>query len=124
MLITNIRETATGYVIKANIYSCEDCNGCPLSSECKKTKDNKTFSKSEKLEMFKDQTRRNLNSDKGIDLQNQRGPDVETVWADIKHNMGIRKFKLRGLNKATNEMLWIALAHNMRKVAINNKKVA
>lgn len=120
----NIRETATGYVIKANIYRCEDCNGCPLSSECKKNQDNKTFSKSEKLEIFKDQARRNLNSNKGIDLQNQRGPDVETVWADIKHNMGIRKFKLRGLDKSTNEMLWIALAHNMRKVAINNKKVA
>jgi transposase len=118
------RETATGYTLKANIYQCEDCTGCPMSSECKKNQGNKTFSKSDKLEMFKDQARRNLKSAKRIELQNQRGPDVETAWADIKHNMGIRKFRLRGLEKTTMEMLWIALAHNMKKVAKNHKKAA
>jgi len=118
------RETATGYLVQTKVYQCADCTGCQMAALCKKSPGNKMFTKSENLEIFKEQTRRNLNSDKGIGLQNQRGPDVETVFADVKHNMGIRRFSLRGLEKTTMEMLWIGLAHNMRKVAKNQKKVA
>jgi transposase len=119
-----IRETATGFNSKTNEYECEDCSGCLLASKCKKATGNKTFSKSINLEDYKIQARENLNSPKGMLLQKQRGPDVETPFADIKHNMGIRKFKLRGKSKVHIEMLWIAMAHNFKKVAINHQKAA
>jgi transposase len=118
-----IRKTTTGYAIHKQEYKCEDCSNCQLASACKKSRGNRTFTKSDNLDRLKEQARMNLNSEKGIKLRKQRGPDVETVWADIKHNMGVRKFRLRGQEKTTEEMLWIALAHNMRKVAQNQKKV-
>jgi transposase len=118
------RVTATGYVVDTKIYECEDCNGCGFAAKCKKNNGNRRFSRSLKLDEYKEKTSANLNSDKGIKLQRQRGPDVETVFADIKQNMGVRRFKLRGKDKATVEMLWIALAHNMRKVALRCNKAA
>ncbi len=112
------RSTATGYVAKLKIYECDDCSNCSFVDKCKKSKGNRRFAKSEKLEKFKNQVRTNLNSAKGIELRKRRGPDVETPFGDIKHNMGIRKLKLRGIKKVTLELLWIFLAHNLRKAAI------
>jgi transposase len=127
-MITNTGEsnrvTATGYVVQTKVYECEDCNGCPIASRCKNSCGNKRFTRSNNLEIYKMQTRENLNSEKGIKLRKQRSHDVETPFADIKHNMGVRKFRLRGKEKATTEMLWIALAHNIRKVSKIQKKAA
>jgi transposase len=119
-----VRKTATGFNTKIKDYECEDCCGCILASKCKKATGNKTFSKSINLEAYKHLARENLNSKKGLLLHKQRGPDVETPFADIKHNMGIRKFRLRGKSKVKNEMLWIAMAHNLRKVAKKRKSAA
>lgn len=120
----SIRTTATGHTVRTKIYVCECCTGCDLAAKCKKSNRNKTFTKSEKLEQYKRQTRENLNSEQGIRLRSQRKYDVETPFGNIKHNMGIRKLRLRGIKKATTEMLWIALAHNMIKASKSYKNAA
>ena len=115
------RETATAYVLEAKIYECEDCSACEIASKCHNGEGNRRFSKSIKLEAYKEEARKNLHSEKGIKFRKQRGSDVETPFANIKHNMGVRRFRLRGKKKATTEMLWLAFAHNMRKVAAMSK---
>lgn len=118
------RETATGYTVHTKIYECEDCSGCEFASKCHKGDGNRKFSKSIKLEDYKIAVRENLNSELGLKLRRQRGPDVETPFGNIKQNMGIRRFRLRGLKKASTEMLWIAFAHNFIKLSKISKKAS
>ncbi|MBU3679959.1 MAG: transposase, partial [Candidatus Kapabacteria bacterium] len=44
--------------------------------------------------------------------------DVETVFANIKFNMGIRRCRLRGKEKVNIEIGLIALAHNLKKIVV------
>lgn len=112
------RETATGYQVITKVYECVDCRGCKVKDQCFKGQGkNRRFAKSVKLERYKQQARDNLNSEAGIELRKRRGTEVETPFGDIKHNMGKRKLSLRGIEKVSMEMIWISLAHNMKKIA-------
>jgi len=69
------------------------------------------------LREYRQQAKANLLSEQGIALRKQRGSDVETVFGDIKHNIGMRRFVLRGLKKVETEWGILSIAHNMRKLA-------
>lgn len=58
-----------------------------------------------------------LNSERGTHLRKQRSHDVETVFAQLKHNKGFRRFNLRGKEKVEIETGLLALAHNLKKWA-------
>lgn len=45
-----------------------------------------------------------LLSEQGFDLRKKRSIEVETVFGDIKHNIGFRRFILRGMKKV--EIEW------------------
>ena len=53
-----------------------------------------------KIEAYKKQARKNLNSEIGIDLRKRRDIEVETFIGDLKHNQDYRKFNSKGLKKA------------------------
>ncbi|HEV8283643.1 MAG TPA: transposase [Chitinophagaceae bacterium] len=79
----------------------------------------------EKLETYKQQARENLKSEKGIALRKQRGVEIESCFGDIKHNMGFRRFHVRGLQKVKTEWSIVAMAHNLKKIHLQNiKKIA
>ncbi len=42
--------------------------------------------------------------------------DVETVFGDIKRNLGFTRFTLRGLEKVELEWRLVATGHNIRKM--------
>ncbi len=50
------------------------------------------------------------------DIYSKRAPDIEEVFAHIKHNMGIRQFLHRGIDKVQTEWLWICSAFNVSKI--------
>jgi hypothetical protein len=58
-----------------------------------------------------------LLSEHGKELQVQRNVEVETFFGKVKHNMGFRRFHLRGLEKVKTEWGLVCIAHNMRKLA-------
>jgi hypothetical protein len=76
----------------------------------------------QKLESYKQQARVNLHSQKGFELRKQRSIEIESCFGDIKHNMGFRRFHLRGLKKVTTEFTLIAMAHNLRKLHLKLHK--
>ena len=69
-----------------------------------------------RLEKYKQNTKENLSSPLGIELRKKRSIDVESVFGDIKHNQGFKRFSLRGIEKVNAEFGLVALAHNMKKV--------
>jgi transposase len=112
------KKSKTGFISQIDVYQCEDCQGCQLTSGCLKGNSNRTIQFSREFERYKAQAKTNLDSDIGIKLRKQRGVDVETPFGNIKHNMGFRRFNLRGIKKVYVEWGLLCLAHNLNKVAV------
>ena len=115
-----VKRTLNGYDRHLRIYECEGCGGCPFYEACRgpntQAASNRTIQRSEKLEAYKEAAKERLASEKGLAKRAQRSVDVETPFANIKYNMGHRRFVLRGLDKVNVEFQLLALAHNLRKI--------
>ena len=116
-LYTGKHKTENGYESERRYYECQNCQDCPLKSQCTRAKGNRRIQISFKLIEYRRQARENLTSETGKTLRAQRSVDVETVFGDIKHNMHFRRFHLRGLKKVNIEWGLVCIAHNMRKLA-------
>jgi transposase/ribosomal protein S20 len=105
-----------GYIAQRREYECAECADCPLRSECTKAKGNRRIRVSFRLQRFRAQARDNLQSPKGKALRARRSVEVETVFGHSKHNMGLRRFTLRGKEKVHLELGLHCIAHNMKKL--------
>ena len=109
--------TDNRYLTNRHRYECFDCADCPLRSQCTKAKGNRRIRISHRLIKYRQKARKNLTSELGKELRSKRSTEVETVFGHIKHNMGFRRFHLRGLEKVNAEWGLVSIAHNMRKLA-------
>jgi len=116
--------TGNGFEQTVNIYESESCQECPLKQRCTKAKGNRVIQVNPNLEKHKEKARENLLSDKGIELRKKRGPEIETFFGDLKHNQKYERIRLRGLEKANMEMLWLSICYNIRKASILLNKTA
>jgi transposase len=106
-----------GYLSERRYYECSECATCPLKPQCTKAKGNRCIQVSLKLREYRRQARENLLSEQGIALRQQRCIEPESTFGDVKHNMGFRRFHLRGLEKNETEWALVCIAHNLRKLA-------
>ena len=115
-----------GFVSTSKKYTCLDCSGCSFYTACCKAEDGqpKTLSVNDNLDRHKQEARENLHSEKGAKLRKQRSIEIETCFGDIKHNMGFRRFHLRGKEKVRTEIILVAMAHNLRKLQIKAEQKA
>ena len=109
--------TDNGYITHRRYYQCDQCQGCPLKPQCTHAKDNRKIQVSFRLLEYRRQARALLTTEQGQRLRAQRSIEVETVFGNIKHNLGFRRFHLRGLEKVKTEWGLVSIAHNMRKLA-------
>lgn len=115
----------TGFKYQTKIYQAEDCSGCPMREMCTKSKENnRTIVVNGQLDAYKAIAHRNLHSEKGLTLRRRRGQEIESCFGDFKHNMGFRRFHLRGLEKVKTEITIVAMAHNLRKIQLSVVKQA
>ncbi len=110
-------KTENGYLTDRRNYQCVDCQECPLKPHCTKAQGNRSIRISFRLMAYREQARNNLTSERGVRLRSERSTEVETVFGHIKHNMGFRRFMLRGKEKVNTEWGLISIAHNLRKMA-------
>ena len=109
------KTTEAGYKQNLSHYQAQNCQGCPLRSQCFKAKGNRSIERNHNLEKHKQKTRELLLSEIGIQKRKQRSADVEPVFAQLKHNNGFRRFSLKGIKKVELEFGLMAMAHNLRK---------
>jgi transposase len=109
------KNTEAGYEQNLSHYQAQNCQGCPLRSQCFKAKGNRSIERNHNLERHKQKTRELLLSEIGIQKIKQRSADVEPVFAQLKHNNGFRRFTLKGIKKVDLEFGLMAIAHNLRK---------
>jgi len=110
--------TDNGYLSNRRNYECDQCSQCPLKPQCTKAKGNRKIRISFRLLEYRRRARANLTSQAGQRLRANRSTEVETVFGIVKHNMGFRRFHLRGLEKVKTEWGLVSIAHNMRKLAV------
>ena len=112
---TETRKNINGQEITYRVYECTDCSECPVASACKKSsQSNRSVRVNWLLESYKQQARDNLHSPTGKALRKQRNYDVEAVFGLLKHNMGHRRFYLRGYDKASLEFGLLCFASNIK----------
>jgi transposase len=114
---TSRMTTDNGYRTHRRIYECHQCSQCPLKPECTQAKGNRTIRISFRLLEYRRQARANLTTQAGQLLRAKRSTEVETVFGIVKHNMGFRRFHLRGQDKVKTEWGLVSIAHNMKKLA-------
>ena len=112
------KKTEMGYLTRTREYECQNCSGCPMKSECTRATGNRKVSVSFTMNRFREQARSNLLSDQGRRLSIQRNVDVESVFGQLKHNLGFRRFYLKGKEKVRTEWGILCIAHNMAKLAV------
>jgi len=111
------RISDNGYKQTYQIYQATNCQGCPMKEQCSKKGDNRIFEINHQLSQYKAKANAMLNSKEGLYHRSKRPVDVEPVFGNIKHNMGFKRFYLRGKRKVEVEAGLLALAHNLKKVA-------
>jgi hypothetical protein len=110
------KKSELGYLSRIREYECQNCTGCPMKSECTRAAGNRTVNVSFLLN--REQARTNLLSDQGRRLSIQRNVDVESVFGQLKHNWGFRRFLLKGKEKVRTEWGILCIAHNIAKLAV------
>lgn len=115
--------TKNGFVANVRIYKASACASCSRRDACTKSKEgNRTITVNNQLDIYKNIARANLQSLKGIELRKRRPVEIESCFGDIKHNMGFRRFHLRGLRKVKTEITIVSMAHNLRKLQLKQLK--
>ena len=111
-------KSKNGFVSERRVYECLHCTTCPLKPQCTQAKGNRQMQVGFELRRYRQQAKDNLLSEQGLALRKLRSTEPETVFGDVKHNMGFRRFMLRGFKKVDVEWGLVCIAHNLRKLAI------
>jgi hypothetical protein len=107
-----------GYQSTRRVYGCADCEGCPVKTDCTKSKYNRRIYIGVELLAMRKTARDLLTSPEGVEMRSQRPIEVESVYGRLKHNWGFRRFFLRGVDKVKIEWGLLNIAHNIAKVAV------
>ena len=110
--------TEAGRETRRDYYQCEDCKGCPYASECKQTERFRAIQIPHRLNELKRKANENLCTQKGLELRSQRVVEVKQTFGRIKGCWSFRRFLLRGKEKVKIEWGFLAIAHNITKMAL------
>jgi len=103
------------------IYECENCEGCPLRSECtKKTSGNRSIQLNRELTSIHKEVINNLESIHGALLCMNRSIQSEGTFGIIKWDRSYKRLFRRGLKGVILELTLIACGYNLYKY--NNKR--
>jgi transposase len=113
---TKKKKTDSGYPVTVDKYECESCKYCRLKKQCTKAKGNRTIERNERWLRLKQKARRVLEDERFIELRKRRSVEVETVFGQIKGNLGYKRFLLRGMAKVSAEWGLLALGYNLKQI--------
>ncbi len=113
----------TGEVSSRSVYECKDCSGCPFKEKCitswSKVPIEDRNKRMEIAYKFQIQRKRNLEriiSREGIKLRVNRSIQVEGSFAQIKEDMGFRRFLSKGKVNVLGESIALAMSFNLKKL--------
>lgn len=108
------QRSKSGYESEVTVYECEDCAGCPYKDKC--TKANKHLYVSKSFLEKREESYRNIQSEKGIKYRTNRSIQVEGAFGVFKNDYGFQRFLLRGKKKVKLEILLLSMGYNLNKL--------
>ena len=117
-------KTATGYQRTTSVYECSECAGCPYKTKCIKGNNCKTPMEERAKRLYVSKTMKEkrredlerITSEYGTQLRMNRSIQAEGSFAEIKADMGFRRYSYRGLENVTAQSVVLAVAHNINKL--------
>lgn len=107
--------TDSGYKSTRRVYRCNNCVRCPVRTECTTSQYRQTaFSPG--LWKYQQDVKHRLANEDGKALMRKRAHEVETVFGEIKGNMGFRRFKTTGMAGISTEWGLLMMGYNMKKL--------
>lgn len=108
---------------KTRVYYTKNCKDCPNKQQCLK-ESSKPYRriKADKFEGFKRRMTNKMKSEEAREKLKIRSKIVEHPFGDIKYNMGLSEFLLRGIKKVKIEFNLACIAHNIKRIASFIKK--
>ncbi len=99
-------------------YKCEDCSNCSFRGQCSSSKDKdapKEIRIKKQLSEKRKNSLQNITTEEGIYLRMCRSIQVEGAFALLKTDFGFRRFLTTGKKNVKTELLFLALAFNLKK---------
>jgi len=97
---------------RMRVYQSQGCPECAIQEQCSKS----TYRHRDEREPLAEAMSRRLQTPAAQARLKRRSQSVEPVFGNIKHNLGFRRFSLRGLSQVRGEFTLMALAHNLNKL--------
>ena len=113
---TKTKKGFTGYMSTTKVYRCTSCEGCPHYGKCYKGIHSKSIQVSETFDRFREASRQNIISEKGIRLRINRSIQAEGVFGITKQDYSFRRFLTRGKENVRTEYLLLAIAFDLNKL--------
>jgi transposase len=110
------RKSKSGFESEITYYECESCEGCAHKKNCTRAKGNRKMQISKEFLRQREQSLKNITSEKGILLRMNRSIQAEGAFGVIKQDYGFRQFLLRGNKKVKTEMFLMAMSYNVNKL--------
>jgi len=111
-------ESRRGSPVKFRIYSCVNCQDCPLSSACRKSDGPRTVRR-DQHEPLRESMSKRMRSESGMQEYGKRKWICETPFGLLKGVWRVRRFGHRGLEKVNTEWSWTCTAYNLAKLVRN-----
>ena len=117
-------KTGSGYLTESVVYRAQRCEGCPLRWGCyKRRQGNREIEVNHQLMEYKRKACERLTSEKGLEHRSKRPIEPEAVFGQMKYNMGYKRFRHFGKDKATMDFAFFAIAFNLKKMAAKMRKI-
>jgi len=121
---TKKSKSKTGYVSEKTCYTCEDCSECTLKSKCIKGNSSKMTLEErikhlEMSKLFQEKREKSLErilTDEGTELRMNRSIQSEGAFAEVKQDMGFRRFLCKGKENILAECILLGISHNVNKL--------
>mgnify|MGYP001212358998 FL=1 len=100
------------------VYQATQCRDCSLRTRCLTKPDNSESLRTifrDSQEHLAEQMLSISQSPEGKQRLEHRAQSVEPAFGNLKHNLGFRRFNLRGMAQARGEFSLMCIAHNIRK---------
>ena len=92
---------------------CAACAGCVHAKLCCKNSDQGRLVSRDQYEDHRARLRRRMDTQAGRAIYKRRKCTVEPCFGHIKHNMGVRRFMRRGIEKVKTEWIMVCTAVNL-----------
>lgn len=101
---------------RVRVYECESCDQCPSREACTRRAFRRVELNPDRIRLYR-KARDRIRTEEGWIKYRKRGAEVETVFGQIKGNLGYRRFNTWGHQSVANEWGLHMIGYNLRRLA-------